>query len=256
MSARPVIGIICCARRVGEETAQAVMERYLQAVAIHSDCAALLVPARSDLMDAREVAGRIDGLLLTGSPSNVEPDRYGDGSRGEGPFDHNRDEMSLAMIAAMIGRARPVFGVCRGFQEINVSFGGTLARDLGEPAWHLPHHAPKDASFDEMFSHEHDVTLASGGVLARSLGRTQLRVNSVHYQGVDRLGQGLTVEARAPDGIIEAFSAAPDGAPVLGVQWHPEWHADRDSASIGFFALLGRALRGDTELWTDRGLAA
>lgn len=256
MSARPVIGIICCARRVGEETAQAVMERYLQAVAVHSDCAALLVPARSDLMGAREVAGRIDGLLLTGSPSNVEPNRYGDGSASEGPFDHKRDEMSLAMIAAMIGRVRPVFGVCRGFQELNVAFGGTLVRDLGEPERRLPHHAPDGTGFDEMFDHEHDVALTPGGVLARGLGRARLRVNSVHYQGVDRLGQGLAIEANAPDGIVEAFSAAPDGAPVLGVQWHPEWHAERDSASIAFFALLGRALRGDTELWTDRGLAA
>lgn len=256
MSARPVIGIICCARRVGEETAQAVMERYLEAVAVHADCAALLVPARSDLMDARDLAGRIDGLLLTGSPSNVEPHRYGDGSAGAGPFDRRRDDMSLAMISAMLGRVLPVFGVCRGFQELNVSFGGTLARDLGEPARHLPHHAPDGAGFEEMFGHEHDVVLTPGGVLAGSLGGTQLRVNSVHYQGVDRLGQGLAIEASAPDGIVEAFSAAPGGAPVLGVQWHPEWHAERDPASVGFFALLGRALRGDTEPWKDRGLAA
>ena len=256
MSARPVIGIVCCARRVGADSAQAVMERYLAAATTHADCAALLIPARPDLMTAREVAGRIDGLLLTGSPSNVEPERYGDGSPGNGPFDPGRDAMSLALVEAMIGRTRPVFGICRGFQELNVAFGGTLGRDLGEGGRPLSHHAPDGASFDAMFGHEHDVSLTPDGVLATSFERDRLRVNSVHYQGVAELGPGLAVEATAPDGVIEAFSASPGGAAVLGVQWHPEWNTERDPASVAYFSLFGRAVRGDTGPWNNRKAAA
>jgi putative glutamine amidotransferase len=242
---RPVLGITACTRRQGDELAQTVINRYMEAAVIHADCAALLIPARPDLMSASEVAGRLDGLLLTGSPSNVEPARYGDGGDGEGPFDPGRDAMSLAMIEAMIEAGKPVFGICRGFQELNVAFGGTLARNLGDDGRPLSHHAPDGASLDAMFGHEHDVTLRRDGVLARAFGRDRLYVNSVHYQGVGLLGRDLTIEATAPDGVIEAVSARVNGAPVLGVQWHPEWQTDRDAASTGFFGLLGRALRGD-----------
>jgi putative glutamine amidotransferase len=256
MSARPVIGIVCCARNVGEEVAQVVIERYLTAAVTHSDCAALLVPARPDLMNAREVSARIDGLLLTGSPSNVVPARYDDDQPGNGPFDRGRDDMSLALIEALVERARPVFGICRGFQELNVAFGGTLARDLGDSDRPIAHHAPDGTSLTAMFGHEHEVELTPAGVLAKTFRRDQLRVNSVHYQGVARLGAGLAVEATAQDGVIEAFSAAPGGAAVLGVQWHPEWQTDSDATSVSFFKLFGRAVRGDREPWKNRETAA
>ncbi|MEO6256011.1 MAG: gamma-glutamyl-gamma-aminobutyrate hydrolase family protein [Sphingomicrobium sp.] len=255
MSARPVIGIVCCARSVGQEIAQVVVERYLTGVMTHADCAALLIPARPDLMTAREVAGRIDGLLLTGSPSNMVPALYDDDLPGDGPFDRNRDDMSLALIEALIERARPVFGICRGFQELNVAFGGTLARDLGGAERPIPHHAPDGASLSGMFGHEHDVALAADGVLAKTFKRDRLRVNSVHYQGVGRLGDGLAVEATAPDGVIEAFSSAPGGAAVLGVQWHPEWQTESDATSVSFFNLFGRAVRGDTGPWNREAAA-
>ncbi|AGH49790.1 peptidase C26 [Sphingomonas sp. MM-1] len=244
MAARPLIGITACNRPFGEEAAQVVIDRYMEAAVRHADAAALLIPARPDLMRAGEAAARIDGLLLTGSPSNVGPALYGDAD-GKGPFDPARDEMSLALIAAMIDLGKPVFGICRGFQEINVAFGGTLDRGLGDPGRPLVHHAPDGVPIDAMFAHGHDVTLAPDGVLARALGREALTVNSVHFQGVKRLGEGLAVEARAPDGVIEAVSAAPNGAHILAVQWHPEWQADRDASSRGFFGIMGRMLRGE-----------
>jgi putative glutamine amidotransferase len=254
--ARPVIGIVCCSRVVGDEIAQAVINRYLEAALLYADCAALLVPARPDLMRAGEVAERLDGLFLTGSPSNVDPVRYGDAEgAGEGPFDAGRDAMGFQLIDAMIERGRPVFGVCRGFQELNVAFGGSLARDLGEGDRPLPHHAPGGVSLEAMFGHAHDVTLTRGGVLAEALGRDRLHVSSVHFQGVDRLGEGLAIEAVAPDGVIEAISAKVNGAAILGVQWHPEWQTDRDAASIGFFGLFGRVLRGEPAAWAERPLA-
>ena len=244
MTARPLLGISACNRPFGEEAAQVVIDRYMEAAMRHADAAALLIPARPDLMRASEAAARIDGLLLTGSPSNVDPTRYGDAD-GNGPFDPARDAMSLALIDAMITLGKPVFGICRGFQEINVAFGGTLDRGLGDPARGLAHHAPDGVPLEAMFAHSHDVRLTPGGVLARAFGRDGLTVNSVHFQGVKRLGAGLLVEAAAPDGVIEAVSASPGGTPVLGVQWHPEWQTDRDAASSGFFGLMGRVLRGE-----------
>ncbi|SNS71110.1 putative glutamine amidotransferase [Sphingomonas laterariae] len=241
---RPLLGITACNRPFGEEAAQVVIDRYMESAMRHADAAALLIPARPDLMTPREAAERIDGLLLTGSPSNVGPERYGDAD-GKGPFDPARDEMSLALIDVMIAMGKPVFGICRGFQEINVAFGGTLDRGLGDAGRALAHHAPDGVPIGPMFAHSHDVTLAPQGVLARALGRERLTVNSVHFQGVKRLGQGLSVEATAPDGVIEAVSATPGGTPVLAVQWHPEWQTDRDAASLGYFGIMGRVLRGE-----------
>jgi putative glutamine amidotransferase len=245
--ARPVVGVVCCTRTIGTEHAQAVINRYVTGALKYADVAGLLVPALPELMDAREVAPRLDGLLLTGSPSNVEPDRYGEGGAedAEGPFDPGRDAMTAGLIEAMLELGKPVFGICRGLQELNVAFGGTLRRDTSRHPDLIAHHAPSDVGFDEMFTHEHDVALTPGGLLSRGLGREALRVNSVHYQGVGRLGAGLTIEALAPDGVVEAVSASVNGAPVLAVQWHPEWRTDANPDSQAFFRLLGRALRGE-----------
>lgn len=239
---RPLLGITACTRTIGEETAQAVIDRYVAAAARYADCVPVLIPARPDLFDAAELAARLDGVLLTGSPSNLAPAHYGEADAGEGPFDAGRDAVSLALVAAMRAANKPVFGICRGFQEINVAFGGTLARDLSAPERDLAHHAADDVAFAAMFDHAHDVSLVPGGVLAAATGCEQLHVNSVHYQGVDRLGQGLTVEALAADGVVEAVSVS--DPPLLAVQWHPEWAPDADPISQRFFALLGRALRG------------
>lgn len=242
MAARPVLGIIACNRTVGAEPAQAVMERYIRAAMTYADVAALIIPSLPDLMTAAEVAPRLDGVLLTGSPSNIEGHRYADDA-GDGPYDPGRDEIALAMVGAMIGRQRPVFGICRGFQEINVALGGTLRRDTSANGNLLPHHAPEGTTFDAMFDHVHDVKLVPGGLLANIYAKPELRVNSVHYQGVGRLADGLVVEANAPDGLVEAYSATINKAPVLAVQWHPEWQTDANADSQTFFKLLGQTLR-------------
>jgi putative glutamine amidotransferase len=215
----------------------------MEAVVRHADVDAVLIPARPELVDARAIAERLDGLMLTGSPSNVEPGRYGDDDVGVGPFDPGRDEMVARMIEAMVALGRPVLGICRGFQEINVAFGGTLARDLGAAERPLAHHAPAGVPLEAMFAHSHEVELAPGGVLSSAFGRDRLQVNSVHFQGVARLGVGLAIEATAPDGVIEAFSARPNGAAILAVQWHPEWQTDSDASSQGIFHIFGQALR-------------
>ncbi len=243
-AARPVLGIIACQRRVGSEPAQTVIERYIRPTMRYADVAALIVPSLPDLMSVAEVATRLDGILLTGSPSNVAPGQYGEVS-DDGPFDLGRDEIAIGLVSAMTARGRPVFGICRGFQEINVAMGGTLRRDVSASDDLLRHHAPDGVPFDAMFDHVHPVRLSKGGVLARAFGKDELTVNSVHYQGVGQLADGLTVEATAPDGLVEAFSTRIGHAPVIAVQWHPEWHTQDNPDSQAFFRLLGRVLRGE-----------
>jgi putative glutamine amidotransferase len=241
---RPVLGVISCNRVIDGQPAQSVMTRYLSSSLAFADAAGLLIPAMPDLMHAREVAPRIDGLLLTGTPSNMEPQRYGAAAdEGAGPFDPNRDEMTARLIEAMLDLGKPVFGICRGFQELNVAFGGTLRGDMGDHPDLIPHHSPEGRDIPLMFEYLHPVTLTPGGVLRRAYADDSIDVISVHYQGVDRLGAGLSVEAKSPDGVIEAVSAEVNGAPVLAVQWHPEWKADENPDSQVFFRLLGRALR-------------
>ncbi len=241
---RPVLGVIACNRMVGSEVAQAVMNRYIRAAMTYADVAALIIPSLPDLMTAAEVAPRIDGILLTGSPSNVATRLYGD-EGGDGPFDDGRDEIAMSMVDRMIDGRKPVFGICRGFQEINVALGGTLRRDTSANDTLIRHHAPDDVDFDAMFDHRHPVELADGGMLSNAYAKGALDVNSVHFQGICTLADGLTVEARAPDGLIEAYSARPNGAPLLAVQWHPEWGTENDADSQTYFHLLGKALRGN-----------
>lgn len=245
MSSRPVLGIIACNRIVGTELAQVVMNRYATAAMRHADCAALIIPSLPDYMRAAEIVGRLDGVLLTGTPSNIAPELYGDPADGDGPFDLDRDRMMAELVEAVIAARRPLFGICRGFQEINVALGGTLRRDTSASEELLHHHAPDGVSFEGMFDHHHKVELVGGGMLALAYKRPSLEVNSVHYQGVGTLAEGLRVEARAPDGLVEAYSARPNGAPLLAVQWHPEWATDGNDDSQTYFHLLGRALRGE-----------
>lgn len=239
---RPLIGIICCNRQIGVETAQAVMNRYVQAVVRHAQADAVLIPALEPGQDIAAIVRRIDAVLLTGSLSNLEPARSG-AAGGTGPYDPHRDHLAVELRGAAAAHDRPLFGICRGLQEINVAGGGTLRADLAATSG--LHHAPPEVDFAAMFDHAHDVALAPGGVLTQLTGQSCLRVNSVHYQGIAALAPGLAIEATAPDGLIEAVSGRSGRALLLGVQWHPEWNADNDGDSRAFFALLGRAARGD-----------
>ena len=214
MTTRPVLGISCCNRPFGEETAQVVINRYVEAAMRFADVAALLIPALPELMSAAEVAPRLDGLLLTGSPSNVEPWRYGETDTQSGPFDPGRDTMTADLIATVAARGRPVFGVCRGFEEINVAFGGSLLRGVAG------HHAPDGVDLAGAFAHEHEVRLAPGGILARAFGAEADGESSVHYQAIAP-GRGLTAGATAPDGLIEAVSGKakpPRSSPCNGIR--------------------------------------
>ncbi|WP_200918772.1 gamma-glutamyl-gamma-aminobutyrate hydrolase family protein [Sphingomonas sp. Leaf231] len=239
---KPLIGVLCCNEMV-QRPAQVAASRFVAPLARVSDACVLLVPAIAAACDTQALTGYLDGLLLTGSRSNVAPDRYGGvGDAGDGTLDPDRDEVALTLAGAMIEAGKPVFGICRGMQEINVLFGGTLSGDncCGR---HL-RGGWDDTDYATLFDHRHDVRLIEGGMLAQATGERRLSVHSVHEQAIERLGGGLTVEAlSSDDGVIEAVAARPCGADVLAVQWHPEWDVDTSDGSRAFFALIGRALR-------------
>lgn len=234
-----MIGVLCC-NEISDRPIQAVATRFIEPLVRYSGVAVVLVPAVPDALDLLPLVERLDGLLLTGSRSNVDPARYGGSfAPASDPADPQRDEVALALAGRMIEAGRPVFGICRGLQELNVLFGGTLATQLPSD-----HHrtVQGETAYADLFEHCHDVDLTPGGLLAATTAERRLTVNSVHRQGVDRLGGGLRVEAVAcDDGLVEAFSAQPRGQ-VLAVQWHPEWDARHHAPSRAFFELIGAAL--------------
>ncbi len=185
---------------------------------------------------------RVDGLLFTGSPSNVAPSRYGATARPGTALDEARDATTLPLFAAAIAAGKPLLAICRGFQELNVALGGTLHQHVHEIAGRLDHREPRDVPLDMEYAPAHAIAITLGGVLSRLSGLSQAKVNSLHHQGIDRLAPGLSVEAVAPDGQIEAVSLPGARAFVLGVQWHPEWAFARDPLSSAIFAEFGAAL--------------
>lgn len=242
---KPVLGVIACNRAVGGETGASVMRRYLEAAAKYMDASLVIIPSLPDCIDVQRLATMIDGCLLTGSPSNIAARRYGTPDAiAEGPFDEERDEVVLRVISEIVKLDKPILGICRGLQEINVAFGGTLRRDLAGSERIVQHHAPADAALDAMFSHGHEVDLAPDGILSSSLRKTSIVVNSVHYQGIDRLAPNLSIEATAPDGVVEAVSGQLGLSSVLAVQWHPEWKTESNFESQMLFRLFGELLRG------------
>lgn len=241
-TSKPVIGVISCNRTVEGENAYTVKTRYVDAVARYADAVPLICPSIDTEDNAAIVMERLDAILLTGSNSNIEPARYGAAS-GRAPFDPARDAMSSALIRASIAAGKPVFGICRGLQEINVALGGTLVDQRDDPAATLGHHAPDGVSLDVMFSHGHMAEPVSGTPLARIVGDKPIAVNSVHFQAIGRLGEGLVVNALAPDGVVEAVSAVDGTAPILAVQWHPEWRPEARAHDLAFWHAVGEIAR-------------
>ena len=236
--ARPLIGVLCC-NETADRPVQTVASRFIAPLAHIAGASVLLVPALVDSLDAASIAARLDGLLLTGSRSNVAAHRYGGRSDSASRIDEERDEVALRLAGLMIEGGKPVFGICQGLQELNVLFGGSL-RDL-EPQAH--HRAADALQFHELFEHMHDVELIGGGRLADGGPGRRMSVNSVHLQGIERLGSGLAVEAVATmDGLVEAFSARPLEGEVLAVQWHPEWNGAQCAVNRRFFEIIGQAL--------------
>lgn len=169
----------------------------------------------------------VDGVLLTGSPSNVEASHFGAIALATDLLDPRRDQLTMHLVRAALANATPLFGVCRGLQEINVALGGSLYQSVHAEAGMLDHREPADAELAVQFAERHDVLLEPGSAFAEWAGGTRARVNSLHGQGIKRLGEGLVAEAHAPDGLVEGVRVQGASAFAYGVQWHPEWQHER-----------------------------
>jgi putative glutamine amidotransferase len=221
-----------------------VGEKYARAVLEAAQAAPVLIPSLAEELRFDELLERLDGLLFTGSPSNVEPHRYEGPPSAPGTLhDPARDATTLPLIRKAVGAGVPVFGICRGFQEMNVAFGGTLHQKLHEVPGHLDHRDDESQPLEVQYGPAHDVILEPGGVLRALSSGDRVRVNSLHSQGIDRLGPGLAVEARAPDGVIEAFRVPDARRFAVAVQWHPEWQVMSNPFSRALFAAFGEASR-------------
>ena len=241
---RPLIGIPADRRMVGAHPFHMVGEKYARAVLEASGAAPLLIPSLAEELGFDELLERLDGLLFTGSPSNVEPQRYQGPPSAPGTLhDPARDATTLPLIRKAVNAGVPVLGICRGFQEMNVAFGGTLHQKLHEVPGHIDHRDDESQPLEVQYGPAHDVTLEAGGVLRGLASSDRIRVNSLHNQGIDRLGAELAVEARAPDGVIEAFRVRAAQAFALAVQWHPEWKVMSNPFSRALFAAFGQASR-------------
>ncbi len=244
MGAKPVIGIPADRRMVGLHPFHLVGEKYIRAVLQAADVLPLLIPALGDALDSSDLLGAVDGLLLTGSASNVEPHHYrGEASRPDTLHDPARDATTLRLLPRAVEAGVPVLGICRGFQEMNVAFGGTLWQHVDEqPGLHI-HHEDTSAPLEVQYGPAHDVTLIDGGVLRSLQLSSRLTVNSLHHQGIRDLAPRARIEAVAADGLVEAFSLPHASALTVAVQWHPEWKAMDNAFSRALFSLFGRAAR-------------
>jgi putative glutamine amidotransferase len=241
---RPVIGLPADRRMIGPHPFHAVGEKYIRAVVEAAGAIPFLIPSLGDALELDEVLDRLDGILFTGSPSNVEPHRYQGVPSAPGTLhDPARDATTLPLIPGAVAAGVPVLGICRGFQEMNVAFGGTLHQRVHEVSGMLDHRDDESLPLDEQYGPAHEVSLEPGGLLRRLAGGDRVRVNSLHSQGVDRLGGELAVEARAPDGLIEAFRVRNAPRFAVAVQWHPEWRVMSNTFSRALFAAFGAASR-------------
>ena len=246
VSKRPVIGIPADRRLLGKnhQPYHLAGEKYVTAVLDGAGGLPLLVPAIGRELQLEELLETLDGLLFMGSPSNVEPRHYRGEPSAEGTLhDPHRDETTLPLIPRAVAAGVPVLGICRGFQEMNVAFGGSLWQKLHEVPGHLDHREDETLPIERQYELAHEVILEPDGQLRRIAGTDRIRVNSLHAQGVRELGRGLAVEARAPDGVVEAFRVESAPQFALAVQWHPEWRAGNNTFSRALFAEFGAACR-------------
>jgi putative glutamine amidotransferase len=243
----PFIGIPCCVRQIWERPFHTVAERYTEAVICAAGCLPVLIPAIGPHVDVSAVLDRLDGLMLTGSPSNVEPHRYGGPPSMEGTLhDPDRDATTLPLIREAVRRDRPVLAICLGIQELNVALGGTLHQRIFDMPERFNHRrrslsAVRNRTLDERYGPAHPVRLSAGGrLIGLAGGADEIMVNSLHGQGIDRPAPDLFVEAVAPDGQIEAVSL-PGARFVVGVQWHPEYKPLENPFSRALFAAFAQA---------------
>jgi putative glutamine amidotransferase len=241
----PLIGVSACRKATDHATSHCVGDKYVDAVIEAAHGLPVIIPAVGSAIDIDALLDRLDGVLLTGSPSNLDPELYNGGPRPAGdPADPHRDAITLPLIRTCIERGIPLLGLCRGLQEVNVAMGGSLFGRLHETPGRADHRSDKTKGYALRYAPSHPVTLTPGGLLARLMdGAKTIEVNSLHGQGIDRVAPGLAIEATAPDGTVEAVTVAGAKGFVLAVQWHPEWQAAATATHRRLFEAFGDACR-------------
>lgn len=242
---RPVVGIISNGFLLNDEYpvhTGGVMNT--RAVADVSGCVPVLLPADPTVSSIAELMDTCDGFVLTGGRANVHPEEYGeDPTEAHGFFDRSRDAVVLPLVRACVERGQPFFGICRGFQEVNVAMGGSLYPEIRDLPGRDNHRMPPDGTIEEKFALRHEVTLNEGGPFHRVFGSTTVLTNTLHGQGIKKPGPRVVIDGHAPDGTPEAIYI--EGAPgfTLSVQWHPEYNAAQDPVSRPLFEAFGEAAR-------------
>lgn len=240
--ALPLVAVVCDQVSNDGVLLNTVRSRYCEALRETAVVAPVLLPTGGDTKTIREVMNRVDGLLLTGSNSNVDPCRYGKTVfLSDLQQDKERDALAFFAIEYCLLYNKPLLGICRGLQEINVFFGGTLHQDLAILKGYLKHTEDETLPRDIQYKAAHSVRLSTDGLLRQIFKTEEIEVNSLHRQGIDRLGNGLTAEAWSPDGLIEAISINQTNVLSFGVQWHPEWHHKTDTTSKTLLQAFGKA---------------
>ncbi len=253
----PLVGIACDVIANGLHQFHGAGEKYINAVAHGANAIPMLLPAfgeGTDITDlntlytVEDLVRQLDGLFLTGSPSNIQPHHFKGPVHEEGTLeDPQRDSLTLQLINECMRQGVPILAVCRGFQELNVAFGGTLNAKIHEVEGYDDHREDKTKDRDGQYGPVHAVSFTEGGQLHELTGETTWQVNSLHSQGINELAESLVVEAVADDGLIEAVSLAAGHSAqdnwIMGVQWHPEWQFESNKVSTAVFQEFGRQIR-------------
>ena len=248
---KPLIGISCCTKQFGifGMPNHAASDTYVRATDEVIGGVPVLLPANGPTADIETLLDRLDGIILTGSRSNVQPELYDGPPHAEGtPEDPNRDGITLPLIRAAVARGVPLLAICRGFQELNVALGGSLHQRMQDLPNRMDHSTPMQPSARVRQGKAHAIRVTPNGWLHRLAGSTEIAVNSLHNQGINQLAPGLVVEGIAPDGVIEAVrvtasEAGPAIGYAVGVQWHPEYDWRTDALSRAIFEQFGAAVR-------------
>ncbi|WP_127107150.1 gamma-glutamyl-gamma-aminobutyrate hydrolase family protein [Pararhodobacter zhoushanensis] len=242
---RPVVGIIGNTALLNETyQVHAGGTMNTEAVAEVAEAIPMLIPADPRFVSVEELLETCDGFLLTGGRPNVHPEEYGEAETpAHGTFDRCRDAITLPLVRACVERGQPFFGVCRGFQEVNVAMGGSLYPEIRDLPGRMNHRMPPDGTLEEKFALRHIVTLTEGGPFHKLLGATEVMTNTLHGQGIKTPGARIVIDGYAPDGTPEAIYVKDAPGFTLSVQWHPEYNAAGDPVSRPLFAAFGEALR-------------
>jgi len=239
---KPIIGISTCYEQQGMFNYHQTGEKYITAVINAIDGFPILIPALADKLDSDQLLATVDGIMLTGSYSNVEPHNYnGNDSKPNTKHDPRRDATILPLITDAVDAGIPLLAICRGFQEMNVAMGGSLHQKIHRVSDMMDHREDSTLDLDGQYGFAHKISITPHGILDQISDDKKPWVNSVHWQGINQLGNGLTVEATSQDGLVESFSVTDSPSFALAVQWHPEWKVMKTPFYKSIFEKFGDA---------------